>query len=236
METMTNKIKIGLFLALIIANISSQTLLRENFDHLNNWTNLIFPKIDKHTLYSIEKTAAGSYLKAITDNSASGIIYNNTFDIYEYPILKWRWKISNVFVNGNALEKSGDDYPIRVYVIFKYDPERAGLLEAITYESARLVYGDYPPHSSLNYIWANRKHAKKIIPNSYTKKAQMILIEEGSGEINTWVEEEVNILEDYQRAFGKSPPLKVSLAIMSDSDGTGESATAWIDYIEILKN
>ena len=48
-----------------------------------------------------------------------------------------------------------------------------------------------------------------------------------------WIMEEVNILEDYKKAFGKNPPKKASLAIMSDSDNTGESATAWIDFIEL---
>ncbi len=228
-------IKIAILPFIVIASIFSQSMMREEFENLNNWSDLTFPKSEKDTFYSIEKTESGSFLKAMTDNSASGIIYNSTFNIFEYPKLKWRWKVSNIYKNGNALEKSGDDYPIRIYVIFKYDAEKADLLESITYESAKLIYGGYPPHSSLNYIWANRDHIKNIMPNPFTKKSQMILIEKGREKTNIWIEEEVNILEDYRRTFGMNPPPKVSLAIMSDSDGTGDSAIAWIDYIEILK-
>ncbi|MCK5347452.1 MAG: DUF3047 domain-containing protein, partial [Candidatus Heimdallarchaeota archaeon] len=72
--------------------------------------------------------------------------------------------------NGNAKTKEGDDYPIRIYVIFKYDPKRAGFFEKLKYNSAKLVYGEYPPHSALNYIWANKEHKERIITSAYTDK------------------------------------------------------------------
>ena len=46
--------------------------------------------------------------------------------------------------------------------------------------------------------------------------------------------QEVNIVEDYQKAFGKIPPPKANLVTMSDSDNTGESATSYINFIEIF--
>ena len=42
-----------------------------------------------------------------------------------------------------------------------------------------------------------------------------------------------NIVQDYQAAFGEDPPPIVAIAIMSDSDNTGESAKAYIDYIKV---
>ncbi|MDX1801592.1 MAG: DUF3047 domain-containing protein, partial [Marinobacter sp.] len=38
---------------------------------------------------------------------------------------------------------------------------------------------------------------------------------------------------DYRRAFGKAPPPIVGIGIMSDSDNTGESATAWYGDITL---
>ncbi|MFQ6610666.1 MAG: DUF3047 domain-containing protein, partial [Fidelibacterota bacterium] len=191
---------------------------------------LTFPKIENHSQYSIEDRDAESYLKAFTSNSASGLIYKKQFDVYKYPELEWRWKVSNTFIKGNALEKSGDDYPLRIYVIFEYNPDDSGFFESVVYESARLIYGEYPPHSSLNYIWANKAQSKRIIPNSYTDKAQMIVLQEGEKNLGTWVTESVNIVNDYREAFGEDPPSATSIAIMADSDNTGESATAFIDY------
>jgi hypothetical protein len=221
-----------LFLPIMFAY--SQSILLEPFKSMESWEPLNFKKIDKHTQYSIDKrNPHGSYLKAESDNSASGLIWEKSFDVNESPLLRWKWKVSNIYSKGNAKEKSGDDYPIRIYVMFEYDPETVGFLESALYESAKLLYGEYPPHSSLNYIWSNKNHAEEIIPNSYTEKAQMILMQKGKTNVGKWMVEDVNILEDYRKAFGEEPPKKASLAIMSDSDNTGESTTAWIDFIEL---
>lgn len=40
--------------------------------------------------------------------------------------LSWRWKVSNIYEAGNAREKSGDDYPARIYVAFEFQPDKAG--------------------------------------------------------------------------------------------------------------
>jgi hypothetical protein len=50
-----------------------------------------------------------------------------------------------------------------------------------------------------------------------------------------WVEEDVNIVRDYREAFGSEPPPVASLAIMNDSDDTGERAVSFIDYIEVYR-
>jgi hypothetical protein len=214
----------------------SQNILRDDFENLDNWKPLTFKKIAKHTRYTIVAgNPHGFVLKANSDASASGLVWNESFNVKESPILRWKWKVSNVYSKGNAKMKSGDDYPIRIYVMFEYDPETAGFWETALYESVKLIYGEYPPHSSLNYIWANKDYKEDIISNSYTDKAQMILLQKGSKHVGEWMVEEVNIPEDYQRAFGKTPPKKASLAIMSDSDNTGEAATVWVDFIELTK-
>ena len=41
------------------------------------------------------------------------------------------------------------------------------------------------------------------------------------------------MLEDYKKVFGENPPETASLAIMCDSDNTGESAKAFIEFIEV---
>jgi hypothetical protein len=63
----------------------------------------------------------------------------------------------------------------------------------------------------------------------------MIILQTGNNRAGRWIEEEVNIVEDYHRAFGEDPPSVASLAIMNDSDDTGESAVSYIDYIEVYR-
>jgi hypothetical protein len=207
--------------------------LREDFDSLENWQPLTFPKIPRHSRYTILKKNSNGILVAEADNSASGIIYKKGFSIYKTPVIKWKWKISNIYAKGDEKKKDGDDYPLRIYVLFKYDPEKAGGFEKVQYNLIKLIYGEYPPHSGLNYIWANRTYPERILPNTYTKKAQMILMQKGGERAGRWINERVNALDDYREAFGTDPPEEAGLAIMSDADNTGEKATGYIDYIEV---
>jgi hypothetical protein len=214
---------------------SNEVLLREDFNSLDNWEPLYFKKVKEHTNYSIYSDSGQSYIKAESDASASGMVYKSEFNVYDYPGIRWKWKISNIYQEGNAATKEGDDYPIRIYVMFKYNPDKASFGRKLKYGLAKKMYGKYPPHSSLNYIWANKYHEEVIITNSYAKEAKMIVLQAGIVNMGEWIEQEVNVLEDYRQAFGKDPPNIASIAIMNDSDNTGESSVSFIDFIEIYK-
>jgi hypothetical protein len=216
-------------------NAKEDFFIKEDFNSLDNWRPLYFPKISKHTLYTIETNEKESYLKAESAASASALVYNKEFNVSEYPNMRWRWRAKNVYEKGEIGTKDGDDYPLRIYITFKYDPKKAGFLEKLRYEGAKMLYGEYPPHSALNYVWANKEHKERIVTSPYTGKTKIIIIEKGLSRIDTWETKEVNILKDYKEAFGEDPPAQASIAIMNDSDNTGEGATSYIDYIEIYK-
>jgi hypothetical protein len=55
----------------------------------------------------------------------------------------------------------------------------------------------------------------------------MIVVRSGAAAVGTWVDEERNVYEDYRKAFGEEPPMIKGIAVMTDTDDTGESATAW---------
>ena len=227
-----------IIIALLLMTVnaeSNEVLLREDFTSLNKWEPLYFKKINSHTTYSIINEQDQTYVKAESESSASGMVYKNEFNIYDYPNIKWRWKVSNVYEKGDAETKKGDDYPMRIYVMFKYDPDKASFGMKIKYGLAKKMYGTYPPHSTLNYIWANRKHEEIILTNKYAKEARIIIVQSGTEHIGKWMEHEVNVLADYRKAFGKDPPETARIAIKNDSDNTGEKSVSFIDYIEVYK-
>ena len=63
----------------------------------------------------------------------------------------------------------------------------------------------------------------------------MIVLESGSENAGKWIEEEVNIVKDYRRAFGSDPPHEASIVIMNDSDDTGEGSVSYLDSIEVYR-
>jgi hypothetical protein len=209
--------------------------IREDFADLSAWKEVFFPKINRHTLYGIERAGADSYLAAKSEASASLIVFKRPFDVYEYSKVRFRWMISNTYAKADPRKKEGDDYPIRVYIAFQYEPEKASMLERAMYSAAKLVYGEYPPLRSLNYVWASRPEKERTIVSTYTDRSVMILLEAGAEKAGQWVEEEVDILTDYRKAFGKPPPRLATIGIMNDSDNTGERSTSYMDYIEVFK-
>ncbi|MEW6335250.1 MAG: DUF3047 domain-containing protein [Thermodesulfobacteriota bacterium] len=207
-------------------------LFREHFDSLARWEPLTFPKIPAHSTYTVANEGGKSVLKAESRASASAIVYHRTFNIYEYPRIRWRWKVEGLADWGDPREKSRDDYPIRVYVLFPYDPATASLADRLIYGAARAIYGKYPPHSTLNYVWTGHDLPGRIIVSPYTDRARIVVLQRGTQRAGQWVDESVHVLEDYRRAFGVDPPATAGLAIMSDTDNTGASASAYMEFIE----
>ena len=114
-----------------------KSLFREDFNDLKRWKPLNFPKIENHTSYTIESNGSESYLKAESNASASAVLYKTEFNIYQYSRMRWRWKVETIYKKGNAKTKTGDDYPLRIYIVFKYDPEKAGFMEKLKYNAAK---------------------------------------------------------------------------------------------------
>lgn len=139
-----------------------EILFRENFDNLAQWEPLTFPKIKAHSTYTLVKEGGRSVLKAESRASASGLVCRRTFDIYAYPRLKWRWKVTHLADRGNPKEKAGDDYPIRVYVMFQYDPARATLGERIVYNATKALYDKYPPPQYPQLCLDGPKHPRAL--------------------------------------------------------------------------
>jgi hypothetical protein len=203
------------------------------FSNLDSWRPLTFPKIPRHSEYRVVDSDGKLVLSVASQASASGIIHERSFKTEETPVISWRWKAMNVLAKGNAETKAGDDYPIRIYVIFRYDPSRASFLQRLQYQAAKAAYGEYPPHAGLSYVWANRAHQRRIITSAYTSRAVLVVADQGAEHLGQWRSHTVNIAEDYREAFGSAPPPEFSLAIMGDSDNTGESSTAYLDFVQV---
>jgi hypothetical protein len=191
------------------------------------WKPLTFPKIGRHTSYVLVKDGEEVVVKAESRAASSGLTRELSIDPKGYPVIQWRWKVVTPIEKSNVTKKEGDDYPARLYVTFAYDSSKVGVLDKAKYEIARLVYGQYPPLGAVNYIWGNKEPIGTIMPNPYTDRARMIVVETGTDRLNHWITEQRNVYEDYKAAFGDEPPMISGVAIMTDTDNTEESAIAY---------
>ena len=154
---------------LLLAQTPSPLTPFSEMQSLNDgWEPLEFPKIDQLSRYELTTEYGQQVVRATTDGGASGLIARVRLEPTDSLILQWRWKVSNVFENGDAREKSGDDYPARIYVAFEFQPEKAGFFERAKRKTVEVLFGESLPGNALNYIWANTLPKGEIVPNPYT--------------------------------------------------------------------
>jgi len=193
----------------------------------NGWEPLTFKKIARHTDYKLAQDQGTWVVAAKSTASASGLVRRFEIDPLQFPVIRWRWKVTGVLAKGDVTQKAGDDYPARIYITFAYDPSKLGFVDRAKYRAARLIYGEYPPTGTITYIWANNAPVGTVVPSPYTDRAQMIVLQSGSARRMQWVEEARNVYNDYRMAFGHEPPHISSVALMTDTDNTGETVTAF---------
>ncbi|SFL10120.1 Protein of unknown function [Nitrosomonas aestuarii] len=172
---------------------------------LSGWQSKVFAG---QTVYAFEREADGMVLRADSSASASGLYRAVSIDLNKTPILNWDWKVANILMGNDERTKTGDDYPARIYVIFS-----GGVMFWRT--------------RAINYVWSNKQPVDSNWLNAYTNNARMIAIQSGSDHVGHWVHESRDVLADYRRLFGEEPSVIDAVAIMTDTDNTGASATAW---------
>lgn len=200
----------------------------------DGWEALEFPNIKQHSRYQLVMDDGIQVVKANTAGGASGLIARLGVQPRDSLILRWRWKVSNVFAKGDARSKNGDDYPARIYVAFEFQPASVGFFERAKRKALEVLSGETLPGNAINYIWANRLPVGTWAPNPYTDKTHMLAVSSGTQQVGEWVSVERDIMADYRAAFGEAPPAIVGIAIMSDSDNTGEIASAWYGDIQLI--
>lgn len=198
---------------------------------VSGWEPMTFSKIESHTRYALVEDEGRTVLRADSNASASGLVTQIDLDPTDYPVLTWDWKVSNTISNGDVSKKSGDDYAARIYITFAENPDRLSIFQRARMGVTKMLFGQTPPAAALAYVWGNRAEVGSVHPNQYTNRLQMIIVESGPDHQNHWRSARRDIVRDFQRAFGTDPPRLSGIAVMTDTDNTGESATAWFGDI-----
>lgn len=161
-----------------------------------------------NTNYQLVEDDVGLCLQAVTDASASGLFLEMEIDLIETPYLNWSWKIENIFSGNNEHIREGDDYPVRIFVVAS-----GGIFFWKT--------------MAINYVWSSNQELNSQWDSAVTRNAKMLAVRSGNSEVGQWVNERRNIREDFNTFFGVDITEINAIVIMSDSDNTGQSATAY---------
>lgn len=219
---------------LLLAHPIAAELTVDTFEDLHGWKELSFRRIETPSRY--ESAEGGELLRVRSDGGASMLVLQEDIDVYETPILQWRWRVTRDLAEQNLRSQEGDDAAIRLYVAFRKPLSERSFGERLWAAVQENVYGEVPPDSAISFVWSSGSYGADAFLSSYTESQYLVIPDISVGESfseGSWLEHRVNLLETYRRLFEEEPPTEAFVAIMGDSDNTGGSSEAWLDYLRL---
>lgn len=165
------------------------------------------------TRYQLVEQDNKRVLSAKAMGTSSGLFNTSDIILDETPLLNWRWKVSRIGSGNDEKTKSGDDYPVRLYVIVS-----GGLQFWKSY--------------SLVYVWSNSAKLNESWDNPYTSNVKHIAVETGTHNVGKWRSYQRNVKADFAQVFGVKPKKIKAVAIMTDSDNSGQNFESWYGDIQ----
>ncbi|HLR76335.1 MAG TPA: DUF3047 domain-containing protein [Balneolaceae bacterium] len=135
-------------------------------------------------------------------------------NIFETPILSWKWRVWDL--PDGASEDDKNDTAASIYVVF---------------DLGHVLFKKVP--KSIRYTWSSTLETGTELSKFFGNQ-KIIVVASGKNGLGRWRTFERNIVEDYKRLFGDSPPEKpLAILILSDGDNTGNTAIADYDDIKL---
>ena len=167
---------------------------------------------DNKTEYSIGKNENGNFLKAIANNSGSGLGKEIIIDLNKTPYLNITWKVEKDLNGINERSKKGHDYAARVFVVKK---------TGATPLSNRAV----------NYVFSSNQDLGSNSPSPYTKKSVDNVLATTKTNLNEWVTVKANVKEDFKKFHDLDVNELDGIAIMSDTDNSKQKSITYYQNI-----
>ena len=181
----------------------------------------------KPTTYEFVEDQGAIVLHASADGAASLLGYKTGFELDAAPMISWRWKISRLIASADNAVASKEDSPVRVVLEFDGDRSKLSFSDRSQIATGKLLSGRELAYATLMYIWSNKEPVGKIIAGPRTGRIQMVVASSGASGVGAWQTISRNAVDDYKKAFNEEPGKLTGVAVLTDTDNTGESVEAW---------
>ena len=167
---------------------------------------------DNKTLYSVGLDENGNFLKAVADNSASGLGKKVKINLDKTPIINITWKVETDLKGIKENTKKGHDFAARVFVIKKT--------------------GTTPlSNRAINYVFSSNNDVGENFPSPYTKKSIDNVLATTKENLNEWVTVKANVKEDFKKFHNLNVEELDGVAIMADTDNSKLKTVSYFQNI-----
>ena len=167
---------------------------------------------DNKTTYSVGTNENGNFLKAVAENSASGLGKEIKINLDKTPFINITWKIEKDLKGIKEDTKKGHDFAARVFAVKKT--------------------GATPlSNRAINYVFSSNNKVGKSWQSPYTKKSIDNVLATTIDNLNEWVTVKSNVKEDFLKFHNLDVNELDGLAIMSDTDNSKKKSVAYFQNI-----
>ena len=167
---------------------------------------------DNKTLYSVGSDENSNFLKAVADNSASGLGKKVNINLNKTPIINITWKVEKDLAGIKENTKKAHDYAARVFVIKK---------TGATILSNRAI----------NYVFSSNNEVGFNAPSPYTKKSIDYVLSTTKDSLNEWITVKSNVKEDFKKFHNLDVDQLDGLAKMADTDNSKLRSVSYFQNI-----
>ena len=173
-------------------------------------------RLDGRDTVAVQSSSAASMLRQVVRIEAPDL-----------GRLRFSWMVPALIPSANLRDRDLDDAPVRVVLAFEGDRSKFSARDAMLSELAHALTGEPMPYATLMYVWGNQSAPGTVLHNTRTSRIRKLVMESGPDKLGQWLEYERDVRADFEKAFGEPPGALVSIGIMTDTDNTRSTATAW---------
>jgi hypothetical protein len=155
--------------------------------------------------YRIAEDSGIKFLRAAAKGLGIQAAKEYGWDLAAYPMLVWSWRPLEFPKGGDERDSKSNDSALAVYMLVDYSRIRGP--------------------KAVKYIWSEKVPVGTKLESNMGLTQVRVLRSGAPEKKGGWVEERVNVLEDYKKYFDeKETPKPAGIAVLTDSDDTNSSA------------
>ena len=161
-------------------------------------------------VYTVREEAGKRFLGAESRGLGIQAATERQWDLNAYPVLVWSWRARQFPRGGDERASATNDSVVAVYMLVSYSSVRGP--------------------KAVKYVWSEKVPVGAAL-SSNMGLTQVRVLRSGTAGQGTWVEERVDVRDDFKKRFAESAtPTPAGIAVLTDSDDTKSFAAG--DYAD----
>jgi hypothetical protein len=152
------------------------------------------------------------HMKSGNDSTTLNKEIKGKVHLRDTPMLEWQWKLIVLPKGANSCKKALDDQAGQIFVVWPRFPEQV---------RSRII----------GYVWDTTQPVGTVCKSEKTGMITYVVVRSGPAELNKWVTEKRNVVEDFRKIYGDAPDDPAALSVSIDSNDTKSTAEAMIGTI-----